>query len=297
MRVPRSIRPLANLADSRELAGTWALGALIAFLISAAAAGLLVFLLYQTVQISWLDALAGLLVTIAAHEAVHALALLGVGGRPQVIWGVRGMVPYVHIAARSRVSRTRSLVTLLLPLVLIDVAALALLLTPATAGVAVAILVANTVASVPDLWRAGRLARLPGWVQCEHRGATVLIWAPEEREEAQLRLDSGRARAMPFLVGWLGTWALCLLVAEAVCAGGVRLLALWQGGVFIGGIRLASTDQFVSGPDVILNFVPVVGAGAALGTLAAVAWLAVASTLPGAGRRPHAAPPVAYREP
>ena len=286
MRVPRSSRPLLMLADSDDLTGAWALGALAAFLISAAGAGALAFLLYQTVQVTWLDALAGLSVTVVAHQAVHALAVRALGGQPRVLWGVRRLVPYVHVAGRARLSRQQALLTMLLPLVVIDLAALALLLVPATSGIAIAILVANTVGSVPDLWRAGRLARLPRWIQCEHRGTTLLIWAPADHEHAKLHLPSGRPRAAPPLVGVLGTWALCLLVAEAVCAGGVRLLAQWHGELSVGGIRLASTEQFVSGPDVVLNFLPLLVAGAAVGTLAAAAWMIVAPVAPRAGRRP-----------
>jgi hypothetical protein len=286
VRVPRSSRPLLMLADSEDLRGAWALGALAAFLISAAGAGALAFLLYQTVQVTWLDALAGLLVTVVAHQAVHALAVRALGGQPRVLWGVRRLVPCVHVAGRARLSRQQALLTMLLPLVVIDLAALALLLVPATSGIAIAILVANTVGSVPDLWRAGRLARLPRWVQCEHRGATLLIWAPADHEHAKLHLPSGRPPAAPPLVGVLGTWALCLLVAEAVCAGGVRLLAQWHGELSVGGIPLASTEQFVSGPDVVLNFLPLLVAGAAVGTLAAAAWMIVAPVAPRAGRRP-----------
>jgi hypothetical protein len=295
VRVPRSSRPLVILADTEDLAGTWALGALAAFLISAAGAAALAFVLYQTVQITWLDALTGLMLTVVAHEAVHALAMRAVGGQPRVLWGVRRLVPYVHVADRTRLSREQALFTMLLPLALIDLAALALLLVPATSGIALAILVANTVGSVPDLWRAGRLARLPRWVQCEHRGATVLIWAPADHEHATLRPSSARPPAAPPLVGVLGTWSLSLLVAEAVCAGGVRLLAQWHGELSVAGIRLASTEQFVSGPDVVLNFLPVVVAGAAVGTLAAAAWMIVVPVAPRTGRQPVPWRRVAYR--
>jgi hypothetical protein len=54
----------------------------------------------------------------------------------------------------------------------------------------------------------------------------------------------------------------------------------------VGGIPLASTEQFVSGPDVVLNFLPLLVAGAAVGTLAAAAWMIVAPVAPRAGRRP-----------
>jgi hypothetical protein len=77
----------------------------------------------------------------------------------------------------------------------------------------------------------------------------------------------------------------------------VRLLAQWHGALSVGGIRLASTEQFVSGPDVILNFVPVVVAGAALGTLAAAAWLMVVPVAPRARRQSQPARRVAYRLP
>lgn len=294
MRVPRSSRPVAVLADSQELATAWALGALAAFLISAAGVAALAFLLYQSIQVTWIDALIGLLVTVAAHEAVHALAMRAVGGHPRLVWGVKGLLPYFHVAGQTRLTRGQVVITMLLPLVLIDLAGLALLLLPATSGIAVAILVANTVGSVPDLWRAGQLLRLPRWVLCDHQGATVLIWAPPEREQAKIRVESGRVAAAPPLIGVLGTWALCVLVAEAVCAGGIRLLAQWHGSLSIGGIGLASTEQFVSGPDVVLNFVPVIVAGAGLGTLAAAAWLLAVPVAPRAGRQSRTAPRVAY---
>jgi hypothetical protein len=119
---------------------------------------------------------------------------------------------------------------------------------------------------------------------------------PADHEHAKLRLPRGRPPAGPPLVGVLGTWALCLLVAEAVFAGGVRLLAQWHGQLSIGEIRLASTQQFVSGPDVVLNFPPVVVAGAAVGTLAAAVWMIVAPVAPRAGRPPDPPRRVAYRQ-
>jgi hypothetical protein len=289
MRVPRSSRPLALLADSEELAASWALGALVAFVVSAVGAGALAFILYQAIQITWLTALIGLVATIVAHEAVHVLGMRAVGGRPTMVWGFRRLVPYFHVASLTRLTRGQALVTMLTPLVLIDLIGLGLLLLPATSGVAVAVLVANTVGSVPDLWRAGQLLRFPAWIQCEHRGATILVWAPAEHDHAKVRIDA-RPPAAPPLVAVLGIWAVCLLVAEAVIAGAVRLAAQWDGALAVAGIRLASTEQFVSGPDVVLNFLPVIVAGAALGTLAAAAWMLVVPVPPRAGRQSAAAP-------
>lgn len=285
VRVPRSTRPLATLADSEDLAGTWALGALGAFAISAAGTGALVFHLYATLQITWLNALIGLVLTIVAHEAVHALAMRAVGGRPHLMWGFRRLLPYLQIGSGVRLGRARTLVSLLAPLVLVDLAGLALLLLPVTSGVGMVVVVANTTGSVPDLWRAVQLVRLPRWVQCDLRGATLVVWAPAEHDRDTIRFQPGRAPATPPLVGVLGTWAFCLLVAEALCAGAVRLAAQWHGAIRVGGVLLASTEQFVTGPDVVLNFLPLVLAGGALGTLAAAVWLTIVQISPRSGRQ------------
>ena len=295
MRVPRSTRPLATLSDSDDMAGTWTLWGLAAFLISAGGAGALVLQRYATLQVTWLNALIGLVFTVVAHEAVHALALRAVGGRPRLIRGVRRLIPYLHIGSGVRLGRARTLVFMLAPLILIDLAGLALLLLPATSGIGLVLVVANTTGSVPDIWRAGRLLRLPGWVKCDLRGSTVVIWAPAEHDRERIRLGSERARATP-LVGVLGTWVFCLLVAEAICAGSVRLVAEWYGAIRVGGVLLASTEQFVSGPDVVLNFIPVIVAGGALGTLAAAVWVLVVQVAPRGGGQPEPAGSVAFRQ-
>ncbi|MBO0709087.1 MAG: DUF3267 domain-containing protein [Candidatus Dormibacteraeota bacterium] len=276
---------MATLADSEELAGTWALGALGAFVVSAAGTGALAFKLYATLQITWLNALVGLLLTIVAHEAVHALAMRAVGGRPRLTWGFRRLLPYLQVGSGVRLGRRRALVSMLAPLILVDLAGLALLLLPATSGIGLVVVVANTTGSVPDLWRAAQLARLPRWIQCDLRGPTVVIWAPAEHDGDRIRFGLAPAPVTPPLVGVLGTWAFCLLIAEAVCAGAVRLAAQWNGAVRVGGVLLASTEQFVSGPDVVLNFLPLALAGGALGTLAAAMWLLVVQVAPRGGRQ------------
>ncbi|MGH7920736.1 MAG: hypothetical protein ACREQM_12455, partial [Candidatus Dormibacteraceae bacterium] len=93
MRVPRSSRPLLVLGDSTGLAGVWALGSLGLFVVTAAGFGALDIWLHQTLQTTWLDALCGLLLTIVAHEAVHALSTLAAGGRPRLVAGRRGLLP------------------------------------------------------------------------------------------------------------------------------------------------------------------------------------------------------------
>lgn len=294
MRVPRSTRPLVTLADSEDMAGTWALLALAAFLISAAGTAALAFQLYATIQITWLNALIGLVLTIVAHNAVHTLAMRAVGGRPRLVWGFHRLLPYFHIGSGIRIGRLQALVWILAPLVLVDLAGLALLLLPATSGIGLVIVVANTTGSVPDLWRAIQLARVPRWVQCDLRGATVVIWAPPEHDRERIRVRSGRVAAAP-LVGVLGTWVLCLLVAEALCAGAVRLVAQWYGAIRVGGVLLASTEQFISGPDVVLNYMPVVVAGGALGTLAAAVWVMIVQVAPRGGREVRVPGPVPSR--
>lgn len=272
------------LADSEELAKVWALGALLAFVISGAGAGAFGFWLYQSVRITWLQALIGLLATIVAHEAVHALSLRAVGGRPRVVWGFHRVLPYLHVGSAMRLTRGQTLASMLAPLVVVDLVGLGLMLLPATSGIGLAIVVANTTASVPDLWRAGQLARLPRWVRCDLRGATVVIWAPAEHDQTAIRIGPPKAKRVSPMVGVLGTWAFCLLVAEAVLAGAVRLAAGWYGEIRVGGVLLASTEQFISGPEVVLNFLPVAVAGGALGTLAAAAWVTVVQIAPRGGR-------------
>lgn len=278
---------MAQLGEGAQSAGPWALGAVGAVVISAAGAGLLAFRLYQGVQVGWLDALAGLVFAVVAHQAVHALGLLAVGRRPRAVWGFGGGVPHFHITTDSRLGRNTALVATLAPLVLVGAAGIALILLPVTSGIGFAIVVANTVGSVPDLWRAVRLLRLPRWVECELRSPTLLIWAPPDRDGLALRARLRRAPAVPPLVGVLGTWAFCLLVAEAVVTGAVRLITVWRADLSVGGVLLATTQQFVSGPNVILNLWPVAAAGAALGTLAAAVWLAVAQIAPRPGRPPR----------
>jgi hypothetical protein len=125
--------------------------------------------------------------------------------------------------------------------------------------------------------------------------AELMTPAEHDREATPAVSASAAAPRTRPLVGVLGTWAFCLLVAEALCAGAVRLAAEWLGTIHLGGVLLASTEQFLSGPDVVLNFVPVLVAGGALGTLAAAAWVLVAQVAPRSGGQAEPARAVALR--
>lgn len=284
MRVPGAARPVCVLDDSADLAGIWALGALIAFVVSAGGAGFLAYRLYQTVQVGWLSALIGLVGAIVAHQAVHALAMWAVRGRPRLIRAWRRLLPHVHLSSGARLNRRSAMTVMLAPLVVVDLVGLALILVPVTSGIGLTLVVVNSMGSVPDLWRAWRLARLPGWVECQLRGAALHLWTPAGHDRTTVRLEPRPRITVGPLVGVLGTWAFCLLAAEALTGGVVRAVGEWRGEVSLAGVRLASTEQFVSGPNVILNLAPVAVAGAALGTLAAAVWLMVAQVGPRSGR-------------
>ncbi|MFZ0216329.1 MAG: DUF3267 domain-containing protein, partial [Candidatus Dormiibacterota bacterium] len=267
VRVPRSTRPLAELGDTERLAGIWALLAIALFFVCGILFGALDIALHGDLAVGYLDAIVGLALTIVAHEAMHSLAVLAVGGEPRLAVSLRSLPPFVRATSRGRLTRNGSLLALLAPVVVVDLVGIALLVAPVTAGVGFVIVIANSMGSVPDLWKAFELGRLPSWVQCEERGDRTEVWTPPERdaEAGRLRLPGGFRP--PATARLLLDWFLWVIVACAAAALAIRLVAGAGTTLTFWRITFASTQHLASGPTVILNVWATLGLGVVLGTL------------------------------
>ncbi len=153
--------------------------------------------------------------SIPAHEGVHALALLSLGKRPQFGAAVRSLVPYFYVTCPgSYFSRNQYVAAVLAPFVVLDLVGLALLVPAPTAVFAVAFLVINTSSSAGDLWTAGMLAQSPNWLQVEDTRGGFTAWAPVQyagRAETP-RVPIGlNPRVMAWIAGWLAVSLACLV--------------------------------------------------------------------------------------
>src|SRR5262245_27011910 len=111
-------------------------------------------------------------VTLVLHEAVHGLAFLAFGGRPRFGAGVRAGMPYLYAGCPGRrFSLDRFLVVGLAPLVVLDLAGLALMLPGWSAAFGASLVAVNTGGAIGDLWMTGVLLRVPRWVHLEDAGA------------------------------------------------------------------------------------------------------------------------------
>jgi hypothetical protein len=183
-------------------------------------------------------------VTFIAHEAVHGLVFSAFGGRPRFGAGMTYGMPYFYAACPGQwFVRDRFLVVGLAPLVILDAAALLLMLPAATAFFGASLLAFNTSGAVGDLWAVGVIIQAPRWVEIEDTGPTFIAWAPPQHasEAASLRpprgLDAPSAR-------WVAVWFVIMLATNIVGAGVLGSLTRSAGSeVRLGPLFLASRHE------------------------------------------------------
>ena len=232
------------------VAGVWTLLSLALFVAAAAGVGLLYALLGRPVfargdsPLLWLLAFIGVL---PLHELVHAAFFSLFGGRPRFGAGIKGVMPYLYVADPGRrFSRDRFLVTGLAPLLLLDLAALVLMLRNPSWSWAAPALVANTSGAIGDLWVAGLLLRFPGWAQVEDRELGFAVWPSPGHSVAEVRARVPSHRlALP---AWTSAWLLSTLVVFAFLPAGVIVLlgrsdrraessTLWLGPLLVASVH------------------------------------------------------------
>ena len=116
--------------------------------------------------------LIALVVAMLLHEALHMVAALMMGNRPQLRW-LDGN-PAVGVGSSS-LSVSQFLIILLAPLFLMSGVGILLLRWPLTAAFSFFILLINWVASIGDLWTAWRILRIGPQVRITPGG----LYAPE----------------------------------------------------------------------------------------------------------------------
>ena len=275
LRVPRSSRLIAELGDAERLAAVWTLLAISLFFVSAIAVSALDIALHGAIAMTPLDVAAGLVVTVVAHEAMHWLGMLAAGGRPELSWTLRSSPPSIGTTCRGRRRRDATHVAMLAPFVVVDLIGLALLVTPLTAGVGLVVVVANTMGSVADLWRALLLVRLPRWVECEEWAGRTRVWAPIDHAAERLPARAPGSFEPPATARLVLDWFVWAIVACAATALLVWILGSIAGTVRVWQLTFASTQTDGAGRLVILNVWAALGLGVVAGTLLDVVVLGV----------------------
>jgi hypothetical protein len=203
---------------SPALAGVWTLLSLLLFVAAVVVMGIL----YGSAGRVVVDAASLLLfwplafiATLPLHELVHAAFVLLFGGRPTFGAGIKAGLPYLYVTNPGRrFTRNQFLAIALAPLVVIDVAALALVVVhPGWTWAAVAF-VANTSGAVGDIWVFGLLLRFPPSALVEDRTLGFAVWPAPGRQGAELRRYAPRHRVPA--PGWLGVWLVATMASLVV---------------------------------------------------------------------------------
>jgi Putative zincin peptidase len=242
--------PAYSFEVSSDLAGVWMLVSLLLFVAAAAGVGLL----YAVLRRSPFESVGSLLLwpvafvgVMPAHELVHAAFVRVFGGRPRFGAGMKGGMPYLYVTDPGRrFGRNRFLAIALAPLVLIDAAALALLVWNPSWSWAAPALVANTSGAVGDLWVAALLIRFPSGVQVEDRILGFAVWPSPHASAAEVRAHAPRHRVG--LPGWVSAWLLSTLAIFAILPSAVIALlgrsypraessTLWLGPLVVASVR------------------------------------------------------------
>ena len=235
------------------VSGYLLLGSMLLFGGTVVGFGLLTFRLHPhsnlSARLGLAEVAVALVLTLAAHEGVHALVFAVFGGRPRFGAAMRGFIPVLMTRCPGAAfTRDQFLAVGLAPLVVLDVAGLLLLLPDQTAPFGLSMLIINTAGAVGDLWMAAVLTQCHAWVLVHDTDLGFDVSAPGERTDEARGLRQPRGLHPP-LGRWVGLWTLLtvllylvLLAAAAIVrarhgdllpiltlsmAGGAVLTALW----------------------------------------------------------------------
>jgi hypothetical protein len=184
------------------------------------------------------------ILVIPVHEALHGAGYFAFGGRPKFGAGIKGAMPYFYATCPGkRFTWGQMLIIGALPLVVIDIAAVALagyspLVLPA--GLA---FVLNTTGAVGDLWMMAVMLQTPRTALFEDTDEPAMIAWPGPGTQAPARPPHGLdPRGYESLVTW-GTVAIGLFLALlfAISFLEVSLARASANGILsVGNIELAS---------------------------------------------------------
>jgi Putative zincin peptidase len=185
-----------------------------------------------------------LVLVVPIHEALHGVGFIMFGGRPKFGAGIRGGVPYFFaICPGKRFSWGRTVITGALPLVAIDIAALALagyspLVVPAMLAFAL-----NTAGAVGDLWILAVILQTPRTASFEDTDEPAMIAWPGPGTPSPVRRPRGLdPHGFESVVTWSGV-AIGLFLALFAAMGLIEVsLARMSpnGTLAVGNVVLAS---------------------------------------------------------
>jgi hypothetical protein len=193
-------------------------------------------------QISVLVILTPVLVLLV-HEGLHGVGFLVFGGRPKFGAGIKGGVPYLFATCPGRrFTWGRTLVIGALPLVLIDLAALALagyspLVIPAMLAFAF-----NTAGAVADLWLIAVILQTPRSALFEDSDEPAMIaWAGPGAKRPAHQPRGLNPRGFESMVMWVSLASVLFMASFLVI--GIAEIALARsfsnGTLAVGNIELA----------------------------------------------------------
>ena len=200
-----------------------------------------------TAPIPFLLTLLTVVLVLVVHEALHGVGFLLFGGRPKFGAGIKGGAPYLFaMCPGKRFTWGRFLVIGALPLVVIDVAALALagnspLVVPAMLAFAF-----NTAGAVGDLWMIAVILQTPSAATFEATDEPAMIAWPGPGTNRPEKLPRGLdPRGFESFVKWTGL-ATVLFAAAFLVIGIVEVSlarASANGTLAIGNVALASMTK------------------------------------------------------
>jgi hypothetical protein len=210
---------------------------------------------------------------LVVHEALHGLGFIMFGGRPKFGAGIKGAAPYFFATCPGkRFSWGRTLVIGALPLVGIDIVALALagyspLVVPAMLAFAI-----NNTGAVGDLWIMGVILQTPRTALFEDTDEPAMIAWPGPGTLTPARPPRGLApRGYESAVTW-AVVALGLLLVSYLAIQIIEVtLARSYGRLALGNVELASATTTNGHFSARVSLLPSVVLAAVLATVLTLA--------------------------
>lgn len=182
--------------------------------------------------------------TFVLHEAVHGLVFKAFGGRPRFGAGLTYGLPYFYAACPGQTFvRDRFVAVCLAPLIVLDAAALLLMVPATTAFFGAGLLAFNTSGAVGDMWAVAVILQAPRWVEIEDTGPIFTAWAPGQHVQEAAGLRPPRGLDMHG-GGWIMAWFAITLAVALVGSAVLGSVTRSAGGeIWLGPIFLASRHQ------------------------------------------------------
>ncbi len=214
---------------------------------------------------------------IVVHEALHGVGFAAFGGRPRFGVGLSGGMPYAFATSPGRrFPRGQFLVIGLLPLVVIDATALALLPFHPAFGPGLLAFAMNTGGAVGDLWMVALILQAPRGTTFEDSdGSSLVAWAPPGSSVPAALPHGLDPRGWEWGVAWVGiafTLFMLLSIAEFLLAAGAAGGTLAVAGVELARVR-RHNGQLAGGR---VSMLPALGMAIVLATLLTAAGRALA---------------------